>query len=151
MRAAFSQEIRGAPIGPARTGSKRSTAGRVKCVLNHVSNRLPRQVRTVYSLRAARGKRAVQSMRGKRAVQSMRGKRVARGMRGARCKQLVRLDALGPCVHVLNTDQARHLRGAALLRKLGAGRGDVVLLGAVREEHHAALPVVSAAHIADAR
>lgn len=133
MRAAFSQEIRGAPIGPARTGSKRSTAGRVKCVLNHVSNRLPRQVRTVYSLRAARGKRAVQSMR------------------GARCKQLVRLDALGPCVHVLNTDQARHLHGAALLRKLGAGRGDVVLLGAVREEHHAALPVVSAAHIADAR
>lgn len=124
------QEIRGAPIGPARTGSKRSTAGRVKCVLNHVSNRLPRQARTVYSLRAAR------------AVQSMRG---------ARCKQLVRLDALGPCVHVLNTDQARHLHGAALLRKLGAGRGDVVLLGAVREEHHAALPVVSAAHIADAR
>lgn len=136
MRAAFSQEIRGAPIGPARTGSKRSTAGRVKCVLNHVSNRLPRQARTVYSLRAARGKRAVQSMR---------------GMRGARCKQLVRLDALGPCVHVLNADQARHLHGAALLRKLGAGRGDVVLLGAVREEHHAALPVVSAAHIADAR
>lgn len=130
MRAAFLQEIRGAPIGPARTGSKRSTAGRVKCVLNHVSNRLPRQARTVYSLRAAR------------AVQSMRG---------ARCKQLVRLDALGPCVHVLNTDQARHLHGAALLRKLGAGRGDVVLLGAVREEHHAALPVVSAAHIADAR
>ena len=142
MRAAFSQEIRGAPIGPGRTGSKRSTAGRVKCVLNYVSNRLPRQARTVYSLRAARGKRA---------VQSMRGKRVARGMRGARCKQLVRLDALGPCVHVLNTDQARHLHGAALLRKLGAGRGDVVLLGAVREEHHAALPVVSAAHIADAR
>lgn len=136
MRAAFSQEIRGAPIGPARTGSKRSTAGRVKCVLNHVSNRLPRQARTVYSLRAARGKRALQSMRGKR---------------GARCKQLVRLDALGPCVHVLNADQARHLHGAALLRKLGAGRGDVVLLGAVREEHHAALPVVSAAHIADAR
>lgn len=133
MRAAFSQEIRGAPIGPARTGSKRSTAGRVKCVLNYVSNRLPRQARTVYSLRAARGKR------------------VARGMRGARCKQLVRLDALGPCVHVLNADQARHLHGAALLRKLGAGRGDVVLLGAVREEHHAALPVVSAAHIADAR
>lgn len=136
MRAAFSQEIRGAPIGPARTGSKRSTAGRVKCVLNHVSNRLPRQARTVYSLRAARGKRAVQSMR---------------GMRGARCKQLVRLDALGPCVHVLNADQARHLPGAALLRKLGTGRGDVMLLGAVREEHHAALPVVSAAHIADAR
>lgn len=136
MRAAFSQEIRGAPIGPARTGSKRSTAGRVKCVLNHVSNRLPRQARTVYSLRAARGKRAVQSMR---------------GMRGARCKQLVRLDALGPCVHVLNADQARHLHGAALLCKLGAGRGDVVLLGAVREEHHAALPVVSAAHIEDAR
>lgn len=136
MRAAFSQEIRGASIGPARTGSKRSTAGRVKCVLNHVSNRLPRQARTVYSLRVARGKRAVQSMRGKR---------------GARCKQLVRLDALGPCVHVLNADQARHLHGAALLRKLGAGRGDVVLLGAVREEHHAALPVVSAAHIADAR
>lgn len=133
MRAAFSQEIRGAPIGPARTGSKRSTAGRVKCVLNHVSNRLPRQARTVYSLWAARGKRAVQSMR------------------GARCKQLVRLDALGPCVHVLNADQARHLHGAALLRKLGAGRGDVVLLGAVREEYHAALPVVSAAHIADAR
>lgn len=133
MRAAFSQEIRGAPIGPARTGSKRSTAGRVKCVLNYVSNRLPRQARTVYSLRAARGKRAVQSMR------------------GARCKQLVRLDALGPCVHVLNADQAHHLHGAALLRKLGAGRGDVVLLGAVREEHHAALPVVSAAHIADAR
>lgn len=133
MRAAFSQEIRGAPIGPARTGSKRSTAGRVKCVLNHVSNRLPRQVRTVYSLRAARGKRAVQSMR------------------GARCKQLVRLDALGPCAHVLNADQARHLHGAALLRKLGTGRGDVMLLGAVREEHHAALPVVSAAHIADAR
>lgn len=133
MRAAFSQEIRGAPIGPARTGSKRSAAGRVKCVLNYVSNRLPRQARTVYSLRAARGKRAVQSMR------------------GARCKQLVRLDALGPCVHVLNADQARHLHDAALLRKLGAGRGDVVLLGAVREEHHAALPVVSAAHIADAR
>lgn len=145
MRAAFLQEIRGAPIGPARTGSKRSTAGRVKCVLNHVSNRLPRQARTVYSLRAARGKRAVQSMRGKRVTRGMRGKR------GARCKQLVRLDALGPCVHVLNADQARHLHGAALLRKLGAGRGDVVLLGAVREEHHAALPVVSAAHIADAR
>lgn len=133
MRAAFSQEIRGAPIGPARTGSKRSTAGRVKCVLNHVSNRLPRQARTVYSLRAARGKRAVQSMR------------------GARCKQLVRLDALGPCVHVLNADQAHHLHGAALLRKLGTGRGDVMLLGAVREEHHVAPPVVSAAHIADAR
>ena len=114
----------------------------VKCVLNYVSNRLPRQARTVYSLRAVRGKRA---------VQSMRGKRVARGMRGARCKQLVRLDVLGPCVHVLNADQAHHLHGAALLRKLGAGRGDVVLLGAVREEHHAALPIVSAAHIADAR
>ena len=88
---------------------------------------------------------------GQAGVQSIRGKQVARGMRGARCKQLVRLDALGPCVHVLNADQARHLHGAALLRKLGAGRGDVVLLGAVREEHHAALPVVSAAHIADAR
>lgn len=80
MRAAFSQEIRGAPIGPARTGSKRSTAGRVKCVLNHVSNRLPRQVRIVYSLRAARGKRAVQVVRDVRDMQNMRatrGKRAA--------------------------------------------------------------------------
>ena len=126
----------------------------MKCVLNHVSNRLSRQASTVYSLRGARAKRVVQVVRDVRDMQNMRatrGKRVARGMRGARRKQLVRLDALGPCVHVLNANQARHLHGAALLRKLGAGCGDVVLLGAVREEHHAALPVVSAAHIADAR
>lgn len=126
----------------------------MKCAPNHASDRLPRQACTVYSLRGARGKRVVQVVRDVRDMQNMRatrGKRAARGVRGARCKQLVRLDALGPCVHVLNANQARHLHGAALLRKLGAGRGDVVLLGAVREEHHAAFPVAAALHVADAR
>lgn len=119
-----------------------------------------RDVRDMQNMRATRGKRVVQGMRSAQSVQSIRVKqgkrgmqnvRVARGMRGARRKQLVRLDALGPCVHVLNANQARHLHGAALFRKLGAGRGDVVLLDAVREEHHAAFPVAAALHIADAR